>query len=504
MKLTLVFVHGWSVTNMSTYGELPLRIKTEIQANGMDVSVQEIFLGRYISFHDEVHLSDISKAFNEAVKEQLSAIVNAGERFICITHSTGGPVLRTWWELFFRNQQKSCPMSHLIMLAPANFGSALAKLGKGKISRLRSWWNDLEPGQGVLDWLELGSDEAWTLGKSWIMSQGKQTETNGFYPFVLTGQWIDRKFYDHLNAYTGELGSDGVVRAASANLNARYIKLTQNTLPTLTPDSLSTFAEPEVAQAPESAFRTVFHRSHVGKEFGIMESVTHNHEDAANLDNMNALMDCIKVSSKEDYDQVVSKFTKETGLVQEQERLEIGSGIFNTERYFIHDRFCMVIFWVHDEDNNPIADFDLLLTAGPDNSPDHLPEGFFVDRQRNSGPNGNITYYLNFDAMKGTDAITNPDGKIIRNAIPGTDSLGLSIFPRPDQGFMHYIPCHLPASEKFFEDCLVPNSTTLVDITLRRLIDKEVFRLEPLKADVMPGIDAGAFNGTRPGHTYVD
>jgi len=36
----------------------------------------------------------------------------------------------------------------------------------------------------------------------------------------LIGQSIDRHFYDQLNPYTGEMGSDGVVRTAGANLNA--------------------------------------------------------------------------------------------------------------------------------------------------------------------------------------------------------------------------------------------------------------------------------------------
>jgi hypothetical protein len=92
-----------------------------------------------VSFHDEVRLPDISRAFQAAVTNQLADLIAAGGRIICITHSTGGP-------------SPQCPLSRLIMLAPANFGSALAKLGKGTISRLASWAGGVEPGQGVLDW----------------------------------------------------------------------------------------------------------------------------------------------------------------------------------------------------------------------------------------------------------------------------------------------------------------------------------------------------------------
>jgi hypothetical protein len=68
------------------------------------------------------------------------------------------------------SKDRVCPMSHLIMLAPANFGSALAQLGKSRISRLKTWFEGVEPGTGVLDWLELGSPEAWKLNRAWISS----------------------------------------------------------------------------------------------------------------------------------------------------------------------------------------------------------------------------------------------------------------------------------------------------------------------------------------------
>ncbi len=44
---------------------------------------------------------------------------------------------------------------------------------------------------------------------------------------MLTGQSIDRSFYDNLNSYTDEAGSDGVVRVAAANMNYGLIRLEQ-------------------------------------------------------------------------------------------------------------------------------------------------------------------------------------------------------------------------------------------------------------------------------------
>lgn len=95
-----------------------------------------------------MRVSDIALAFEAAVKEQLGDLLKSGRRFVCVTHSTGGPVLREWWRRFYQKSGAPlCPMSHLIMLAPANYGSALALLGKGRLSRLSSWFNGAEPGK---------------------------------------------------------------------------------------------------------------------------------------------------------------------------------------------------------------------------------------------------------------------------------------------------------------------------------------------------------------------
>ena len=178
-----------------------------------------LYLSRYVSFHDEVRMPDLARAFEEAIRRELRKELEAGRRFVAITHSTGGPVVRDWWDRYYvsRRRPGDCPMSHLIMLAPANFGSALAQLGASRISRLKSWFEGVEPGTGVLEWLELGSAESWDLNTRWLAYASAVASADRVFPFVLTGQSIDRSLYDHLNSYTGEIGSDGVVRAASAN-----------------------------------------------------------------------------------------------------------------------------------------------------------------------------------------------------------------------------------------------------------------------------------------------
>lgn len=158
--MKLVFVHGWSVTSTSTFGDLP-QVLQKVAPSKLNLEITDIYLGEYISFNDEIALEDIARAFNYAIKEKLP-----NEKFACITHSTGAPVIRMWLDIYFKdtymtNTLLDTPLTHLIMLAPANHGSSLAILGKSKVNRLNAWMDGVEVGTKVLDWLQLGSTYQW-------------------------------------------------------------------------------------------------------------------------------------------------------------------------------------------------------------------------------------------------------------------------------------------------------------------------------------------------------
>lgn len=504
-KIALVFVHGWSVTNTNTYGSLPERLRAEASAAGVDVLVKEIFLGRYISFHDEVRVPDISLAFASAVDDQLSALIKNNIRFICITHSTGGPVVRDWWQRYYIDAPKSgvCPMSHLIMLAPANYGSALAQLGKGRLSRMKSWFGGVEPGQGVLDWLELGSDGAWQLNTNWINMDGKQIGVNGVFPFVLTGQSIDHAIYDNLNTYTGESGSDGVVRVAAANLHGRHIRLEQQQ-PIKRPNpkknescwKADKLELKNLQEAPATALRVITAKSHSGDKMGIMKSVKKSFNDKKSKETIDSILACIRVNSKTEYNNLTAQFSQQTEQVQIKQKLETVDHLLMRDTYFIRDKYSMVIFRVRDQQGHAVKDFDLILTAGTKSDPNLLPHGFCADKQRNTVNPETITYFFNHDIMKGTKEVLNKKGKVIREATVGAKRLGFRILPRPDKGFVHYLPCEVSASEELLENILKPNSTTLVDICLQRLVYKNVMRLDK-------GTKTRKFSNTEPGDEIV-
>jgi hypothetical protein len=482
---TVVFVHGWSVRNTSTYGALPQRLRREAAAQGSPIDVKHVFLGKYVSFRDEVRVEDISRGFEAAVRKELADLLAAGGRFACITHSTGGPVVRDWWQRFYLGPSSApqCPMSHLVMLAPANFGSALAQLGKQRLGRIKTWFQGVEPGTGVLEWLELGSPEAWRLNEKWIAQPAKVVATSGVFPFVLTGQTIDRKLYDHLNPYTGEAGSDGVVRVAAANLNATLVRLEQE------PETMAgskpaapRLVRAEMRTAPPTAFKVLPGRAHSGTAIGILRSVE---DDGGPHPTVEAVLRCLAVEKTADYDALRAAFEAENPGTQEADRVEIAKRVVVRDTVYFTDRYSMVIFRIEDDQGGLIGEFDLKLTATPASRPDRkptpdlLPQGFFGDRQRNHRHPGTLTYLLNADAMTGSPAVVR-DGKELRPELPGAAKLGFEIEPHLASGLVHFLPAELAAAAKTLATVVKLNQTTMVDIVLRRVVRDGIFRLVPL------------------------
>lgn len=431
-----VFVHGWSVTDIDTYAQLPEVLQKQAPEE-LHLEIENIYLGEYISFHDEVVLEDIARAFENAREEKLK-----DEKFVCITHSTGGPLIRLWIDLFYKDSLANLPLTHLVMLAPANHGSALAMLGKARVGRIQAWFNGIEPGVGVLTWLELGSSEAWNLNDSWL----EYKYQNNFYPFVLSGEKIDSHFYDFLNHYLVEKGSDGVVRLSGANLNYQKLILRQDcddealdaTVHTQTLKAYPLKLQEGVQSSSPCAFEVIKNASHSGDRYGIMKSVKKNRVVKPVV---HSILQALHVSSYEEYIDVSNEMMLRTSEAQKDK-----------------DKYVMFIFRVRDNFGNVIKDFDMLLLAGNEYSPGKLPKGFFVDRQKNA-QSGNLTYYLNWSRLKEIK-----DGKI-----------GMRITARPSQGFSSYFPAEFRAQEKDLSKFLHANETIMVDVILERIIAANTF-----------------------------
>ena len=161
-----------------------------------------------------------------------------------------------------------------------------------------------------------------------------------------------------------------MVRTAAANLQGRYVKLAQ-TVPGKD-EKINKLEIKEYKEAPATALRIVANKSHSGTDMGIMASVRKKAKNNESEEIVDAILDCIKVNSKDEYDALCEKFVTITAEVQQKEILEIETSIFRAKRYFIHDRFSMVIFKLVDTEGFAVSDFDLILTVYSYNFDDYI------------------------------------------------------------------------------------------------------------------------------------
>jgi hypothetical protein len=452
--MLLVFVHGWSVTNTDTYGGMPDALVAAGAAAGVVIERADIRLGRYISFHDEVRMSDLVRAFDHALRTDIPNNTDGRRAFSCVTHSTGGPVVREWLDWAYGDKLASSPLQHLVMLAPANHGSALAALGKGVIGRLKSGLNGIEPGQGVLDWLSLGSDESWSLAQRALRYDLGSGPT---FPFVLAGDTRDRAFYDFVNHYLDESGSDGVVRLTGANLNYSWVRVVETDALQVASQDDQKINDPNdrqyrvltaetVTRSPRCAFGIVPGASHSGDTIGIIHSVTPENYTTKPVVPM--IINCLRVSDAAGY------ATQTDALARDNRNVE--------------GPFVMFEFRVSDDLGRRIDDYDMVL-LGTGYSAEGLPEGFFVDRQKNAQSQA-LTYYMDYEKLA------------------GLEHLGFRIVARPTIGwpgeptkaFSGYYPCEFRMTGADFRNTVKANETFYIDVVLKRHVTQETFRLTPL------------------------
>ncbi|HZX72379.1 MAG TPA: phospholipase [Rhodanobacter sp.] len=456
---TLVFVHGWSVTSTSTYGQMPQQLQQQAAVAGLALTLADIWLSEYVSFDDAVTMPDLVRGFDHALRDL--HLLDAS--FACITHSTGGPVVREWLRA-----QRDKPavysrirLSHLVMLAPANYGSALAQLGKGVFGRLKSWFSGVAPGQRILDWLELGSAASLSLNLDYIHSDDPLS--HGQFQFVLIGDRPDRALYDHLNSYTGEDGSDGVVRIAAANLNARHAVLS----PPGAGDSDALMLN--VSRGPRCAFKLIAGASHSGDAHGIMAN--------AAADTVQAILRCLATRDATSYTALCDAFDAENAA-RDANKVELEPAGPFAPRVHIHDPRSMLIVRLTDEAGEPLTGAGFLLTAGAQASADLMPEGFMLDRQGNSKQPATVSLFLDYSVLAGDARVADPRNSrnTLRPALVSHAPYGASVQPIDLTGLVHHAIARSNPGDNLFT-VFGAHQTTVLDVVLSRKIHEGVFRL---------------------------
>lgn len=216
----VLIVHGWS-DDSSSFGPLA----NFLIAHGWQAKT--LWMGDYLSMADDVRVQDVAMRMAQVIDQRIAA-GDLAAKFDMIVHSTGGLVARTWLTTRYRGRMDQCPVRRLVMLAPANYGSKLAAMGKTMLGRLvKGYKTGFHTGTSMLNDLELASPFQWELAqRDVLVAPGRDAERyygeGGVLPFVIVGT---RGYTGLLRQIANEDGADGTVRVCAANLNARGVTL---------------------------------------------------------------------------------------------------------------------------------------------------------------------------------------------------------------------------------------------------------------------------------------
>ena len=221
-----LIIHGWSDVSAS-FLKVQQLLKTS-KVGG------DVFFVDYESQEDNMTYNDIS----DGLRDRLLALglidendeSPDGSTFNIIVHSTGGLVVRHWLTSYYSEKLKKCPVKRIVMMAPANFGSPLAKDGKSFLGALvagRRKTSDfadfLETGRQILDGLELGSSFQWHLAHKDLLSSEDFYSPKSIHTTILVGI---KDYEDFLRSFANKPGTDGTVVIAGTQLDA--VKFTLN------------------------------------------------------------------------------------------------------------------------------------------------------------------------------------------------------------------------------------------------------------------------------------
>ncbi|MBU1001361.1 MAG: hypothetical protein KKE73_02440 [Proteobacteria bacterium] len=214
-NLPLVILHGWS-DSFESFKPLGTLLKDA----GIAEQVTDIHLGNYVTMDDHVEFHDIVEAMMRAWKDKQLPMTPRSTNMV--VHSTGGLVVRDWLDTHFAPGQ--CPIHHLLMLAPANFGSPLAHQGHSFLGRLFKGLKSDKPfqtGERILKGLELASPYSTSLALRDLFAEKTKFEAGKILCTVLVGN----TGYSGFRSIANRDGSDGTVYVSTANLQTANLIL---------------------------------------------------------------------------------------------------------------------------------------------------------------------------------------------------------------------------------------------------------------------------------------
>lgn len=231
MSRKMLIVHGYS-DGSGSFTDLG-----DFFVNHAGYEAEDIFYLDYASMDDEATFRDFADKLDADYQDRFK-----GERIDVACHSTGSLVVRAWLAMHYirnksRKQSLKCPVHTLLMFAPANFGSDLARLGQSFLGKFRSTFfnsnsfkeDRLESGKRVLEGLEPASPFQWELSSVDLHGEGyfnpKAAADERCYPFVMAAGESYGGIQGKLIKARSLPGTDGTVRISGTSLNTNKVTL---------------------------------------------------------------------------------------------------------------------------------------------------------------------------------------------------------------------------------------------------------------------------------------
>ena len=488
--LPILLVHGYSsegkdISAKDIYGNLPSNLREKF---GED-SVKEIDLSRWISLSDGISLDDVSFAMERALREQFAGLLKGG--FHVVIHSTGALVVRNWIRKF---SAKPSPINNLVYLAGANFGSGLAHIGQGQLSR---WGRLIFSGTGrgtrILKELEFGSWKTIDMQQSFLEKENDMYSRYKVQEFCLNGSQTLSALRMIPIRYIKEDSSDSTVRTSACNLNFNYIPVgPKKSRKVVDKKAITEFMKQRLDNKKVEhsyyeydlsylcknrepiPFAILYETAHFGKDIGIVDGKENRKEVIPLI--TNALKTPYDLKA---YRKTAKVFAKKTSSTF-QRAAKLKWSILEWNKQAQYEGHAQMIFRLRDQFGNAIEDFDIMINSGVKKKDFTRLEDLVEDKHSNKRDKGTITFYLRTQEFK-----KNSGWKELLKTVVSTDVEITGHEALSDE--IIYIPLTISLKPAQIRNIVQSFRTTIFDIELMRLPSEKVFAIsKSIVTDVKP------------------
>jgi len=375
-------------------------------------------------------------------------------------------------------------------------GSGWASIGQGQIARWGRFVfeHGAQRGVKVLQALELGSSDTIEMHLAFLRDGTNIVKDYQVQEFIIIGTQADPSWFEFPVRYAHEDGSDGVVRASSTNLNFNHIVIGPvDGAASLTWPQIQTAVQAANAKTEFPSYYEVKQRSYAGRDrppipFGIVYQCAHSGAKMGIVSGelprdqvMRMLKEALNTPerSANDWQNVVAPFDQETQTTFENAKTLQKPGLFNflSDPRNQYDPHSQVIFRIHDQDGVPvpISSADIFFVSNQQQE-GTIPIQSIIEDTVVSGISPNaVVFYLRtrkFDKRQNdwVDQISN----ICDFAFEIT-----AIEPAaPLEGpLVSYLPLRIPLTNDELKTLVQPHRATIIDVTLLRLPNPELYQL---------------------------